>query len=215
MDKFVAKKRIEKLREEISRLQFLYHVKDNPAVTDDIYDSLNNELKILLKQYPQFISPNSPENRIGGKPLEKFNKVKHNSRMFSMNDAFSKEEIKEWENRILKIIGNVNSYNYFCELKLDGLSASLIYKNGIFVRGATRGNGFVGEDVTENLKMINTVLVEAGNDVIVIAGAGETDLLKSKRILKTYLKIGCDNVLFQIPFVNETQFRNHFEELAE
>ncbi len=157
MNNFSVQKRIKKLREEISRLQFLYHVKDNPAVTDDVYDSLNNELKALLKKYPQFINLNSPENRIGGKPLEKFNKVKHNSRMFSMNDAFSEEEVKEWENRILKIIGKVDLYDYFCELKFDGLSASLIYKNGIFIRGATRGDGFIGEDVTENLKMINTI----------------------------------------------------------
>lgn len=155
MNNLSAKKRIEKLREEISRLQFLYHVKDNPVVTDDIYDSLNNELKLLLKQYPEFVNLNSPENRIGGNPLEKFEKVPHNSRMFSMNDVFSEEEITEWKNRIFKL--TKQQHSYFCELKLDGLSASLIYENGIFVRGATRGNGLIGENVTENLKMINTI----------------------------------------------------------
>lgn len=152
------KNRIKKLREEISRLGFLYHIEDNPEVTDDVYDSLNNELKVLLKKYPEFVNPNAPENRIGGKPLDKFKKVKHNSRMFSMNDVFSIEEIRDWENRISKLINQ--SHSYFCELKLDGLSASLIYEDGFFIRGSTRGDGLIGEDITENLKMINTIPLE-------------------------------------------------------
>lgn len=157
MDNSQIKNRIQKLREEISRLRFLYHVKDDPRVTDDVYDSLNNELKSLLKKYPEFVDPNAPESRVGGKPLDKFKKVKHEVRMLSLNDAFSYPEVKEWETRISKIIGSPTSLNYFCELKLDGLSASLIYKDGVFVEGSTRGDGFIGEDVTENLKMINTV----------------------------------------------------------
>lgn len=157
MDNSQIKNRIQKLREEISRLRFLYHVKDDPRVTDDVSDSLNNELKSLLKKYPEFVDPNTPENRVGGKPLDKFKKVKHEVRMLSLNDAFSYPEVEEWENRILKILGSPTSLNYFCELKLDGLSASLIYKDGVFVEGSTRGDGFIGEDVTENLKMINTV----------------------------------------------------------
>jgi DNA ligase (NAD+) len=150
-----VKNRIQKLRKEIYRLRFLYHVKDDPSVTDDVYDSLNNELKFLLKKYPEFIDPNAPENRVGGKPLDKFKKIKHEVRMLSLNDAFSYPEVEEWEIRISKLINK--KHTYFCELKLDGLSASLIYKDGIFVEGSTRGDGFVGEDVTENLKMINTV----------------------------------------------------------
>ncbi|MFA6251131.1 MAG: NAD-dependent DNA ligase LigA [Candidatus Paceibacterota bacterium] len=164
MNKSQAKNRIKKLREEIARLRFQYHVEDNPNVTDDIYDSLNQELKLILKEYPEFIDPNAPENRVGGKPLDKFKKVKHEVRMLSINDAFSFPEVTDWENRISKIIGSLPagkagpaSYNYFCELKLDGLSASLIYKDGIFVEGSTRGDGFIGEDVTENLKMISTI----------------------------------------------------------
>lgn len=149
------KNRIQKLREEISRLRFLYHVEDNPGVTDDVWDSLGRELKSLLGKYPEFIDPNSPENRIGGKPLDKFKKVKHETRMLSLNDAFSYPEVTEWETRISKLINK--NHSYFCELKIDGLSASLIYKNGIFVEGSTRGDGFIGEDVTENLKMINTI----------------------------------------------------------
>jgi len=148
-------KRVQKLREEISRLRFLYHVQDDPSVTDDVYDSLNNELKALLNEYPEFIDLNAPENRVGGEPLEKFVKVKHEIRMTSLNDAFSYPEVTEWEKRITKIINQ--KYSYFCELKLDGLSASLIYKDGIFVEGSTRGDGFIGEDVTENLKMIDSI----------------------------------------------------------
>jgi len=155
MNKNLVKNRIQKLRDEISRLRFLYHVEDDSGVTDDIYDSLNNELKVILTKYPEFIDHNAPENRIGGKPLDKFKKVHHNSRMFSMHDSFSKEELEEWEKRISKLINQKHSY--FCELKLDGLSASLIYENGVFVRGATRGDGLIGEDVTENLKTIQTL----------------------------------------------------------
>jgi len=153
-------KRVKKLREEIARLRFQYHVEDASNVTDDIYDSLNQELKLILKDYPEFIDPNAPENRVGGKPLDKFKKVKHEVRMLSINDAFSFPEVTDWETRISKIIeisGSPTSRNYFCELKLDGLSASLIYKDGVFVEGSTRGDGFIGEDVTENLKMINTI----------------------------------------------------------
>ncbi|HLP86797.1 MAG TPA: NAD-dependent DNA ligase LigA [Candidatus Paceibacterota bacterium] len=149
------KNRIQKLREEISRLRHLYHVKDDPGVTDDVYDSLNNELKSILEKYPEFIDPDAPENRVGGKALDKFEKVKHEVRMLSLNDAFSFEEVTDWDTRISKLINKKHSF--FCELKLDGLSASLIYKDGVFVEGSTRGDGFIGEDVTENLKMIMTV----------------------------------------------------------
>jgi DNA ligase (NAD+) len=155
MNKQEAKNRIQKLREEISRLRFLYHVEDDPGVTDDVYDSLSKELKSLLDKFPEFIDPNAPENRVGGKPLDKFVKVNHEIRMLSLNDVFSFPEISDWETRITKLINK--NHSYFCELKLDGLSASLIYKDGIFVEGSTRGDGFIGEDVTENLKMITTI----------------------------------------------------------
>ena len=155
MEKKEAKNRIQKLRQEIDRLRFLYHVEDDPSVTDDIWDSLNRELKSILKKYPEFDDPDAPENRVGGQPLEKFKKVKHEIRMLSMNDAFSYAEISDWQERIKKLVNQ--NFSYFCELKLDGLSASLIYKDGIFVEGSTRGDGFVGEDVTENLKMIETI----------------------------------------------------------
>lgn len=157
MDKTKAQKRIEKLRKEIARLRDAYHTEDAPDVTDDVYDSLNRELKVLLKEYPEFSDPNSPENRIGGRPLSKFVKVKHQTRMLSLNDVFSYEELYDWETRTKKLLPQNNKFSYFCEVKFDGLAVSLIYENGKFTRGATRGNGFVGEDITENLKTINSI----------------------------------------------------------
>ena len=103
MQEFNAQKRIQKLRSEIARLRDLYHVKDSPNVTDDVYDSLNKELKILLEKYPEFKDENSPENRIGGKPLDKFEKVKHKIKMFSIGNVFSNEELFAWEKRNFKL----------------------------------------------------------------------------------------------------------------
>ncbi len=157
MSKIEDKKRIHALREEISRLRNEYHVENKPDVTDEVYDSLTRELKSLLKKYPEFNDPNSPENRVAGKALDKFVKVKHLSRMLSLNDVFSEEELYEWETRIKKLLPPNTSFSYFCEIKFDGLAASLIYEDGKFVRGATRGDGFVGEDITENLKTINSI----------------------------------------------------------
>ncbi|MBI3306084.1 NAD-dependent DNA ligase LigA [Candidatus Nomurabacteria bacterium] len=158
-------KRIKKLRDEIARLRDLYHVQNAPEVTDDVYDSLTKELKALLKDYPEFQDANAMEERVAGRPLEKFEKVKHKIRMLSLNDAFSPEELYDWEKRIKKLLppsplqgeGQGGEVNYFCEAKFDGLAVSLRYKNGKFIQGATRGDGFVGEDITENLKTINSI----------------------------------------------------------
>ena len=165
MDRNEAQKRIKKLRDEIARLRDLYHIKDAPDVTDAVYDSLNRELRELIKKYPEFDDPNAPENRVGGKPLDKFVKVKHKIRMLSLNDVFSEEELFDWEKRIEKLTplnpplikGRTKGGVYFCEIKFDGLAVSLIYEKGRFVRGATRGDGFVGEDITQNLKTIHSI----------------------------------------------------------
>lgn len=157
MNKEEAKKRMRMLEREIDDLREAYHTYDDPSVTDDVYDSLSRELKILEAKYPEFANPNSPLYRVGGKPLEKFLKVEHETRMLSLNDAFSKDEIYEWESRMHKLLGENRKIEYFCEVKMDGLAVSLIYVDGIFTRGATRGDGFVGEDITQNLKMINSI----------------------------------------------------------
>jgi DNA ligase (NAD+) len=157
MDNSQVKNRIQKLREEISRLRHLYHVYDSPSVTDDVYDSLNKELKAILDKHPEFIDLNAPENRVGGEPLDKFEKVKHEIRMFSIGNVFTKEELIAWEKRNLKLLPQNTKLNYFCELKLDGLAISLVYEEGIFIRGTTRGDGIIGEDITSNLKMIDSI----------------------------------------------------------
>jgi len=150
-------RRVQKLRDEIARLREAYHTKNAPNVTDDVYDSLNRELRTLLVQYPEFVNENSPENRIAGRPLDKFEKVKHRERMLSLNDVFDEEELRAWEKRTKKLLNENSEIGYFCEVKFDGLAVSLIYKNGKFIQGATRGDGFVGEDITQNLKTINSI----------------------------------------------------------
>ncbi|TSC77701.1 MAG: DNA ligase (NAD+) [Parcubacteria group bacterium Gr01-1014_24] len=161
MDKLKVRKRIKSLRSEITRLRSAYHVANAPKVTDDVYDSLTRELRALLQKYPQKdYKPddiNAPENRVAGKPLDKFVKVKHQIRMLSLNDAFSYEELYNWEKRVKKLLPQNAKFNYFCEVKFDGLAVSLIYKDGKFVQGATRGDGFIGEDITQNLKTISSI----------------------------------------------------------
>ena len=154
-------KRIQKLRNEIARLRDAYHTENAPNVTDDVYESLSRELKELLKKHPEINKLNdlnAGENRVAGRPLDKFVKVKHSIRMLSLNDVFSVEELREWGERIKKLAGNrAPSLDFFCEVKFDGLAVSLIYEDGKFIRGATRGDGFIGEDITENLKTIHSI----------------------------------------------------------
>jgi len=163
MNKSEAKNRIKNLRAEIARLREEYHVKNEPSVTDEVYESLTRELKDLLKKYPEFADLNAPENRVAGRPLEKFEKVKHKIRMLSLNDVFSEEELSDWEKRIKKLLPPSAKFNYFCELKFDGLAVSLVYEKGEFVRGSTRGDGLVGEDITQNLKMIQSIPLFLGH----------------------------------------------------
>jgi DNA ligase (NAD+) len=195
MDKYEAKKgiqeRVTKLRAEIARLRSEYHIKNNPTITDDVYESLTRELKNLLEQYPEFADPNAPENRVAGKPLDKFKKVKHKVRMLSLNDVFSTDELYDWQTRIQKLIpqDKLKELNYFCEVKFDGLAVSLIYEKGKLVTGATRGDGFVGEDITENLKMIPSiplVLTEPFPEYIEVRG----EALMSK---KTLIRLNLQN----------------------
>jgi DNA ligase (NAD+) len=156
MTKEEAKKRIEKLRKEIQRHDYLYYVLDKPEISDAAYDALKRELIALEKQFPEFITPDSPTQRVGGPPLKEFKKVKHKIPMLSLQDAFNESEILEWEERIKKLAPK-DKFDYFVELKIDGLAISLIYKDGIFEKAATRGDGFTGEDVTQNVKTIKTI----------------------------------------------------------
>ena len=175
-EKQSVKRRIEKLREEIDRLRYRYHVEDDPTVTDEVYSSLLHELRGLEEAHPEFDSPTSPTKRIGGEPLEKFEKVEHRVRQWSFNDVFSLEELKKWEERGVNRLrftvngdqkkrGSENCHlspvtcklDYCVELKIDGLKVILDYEDGELVRAATRGDGRVGENVTENVKTIASV----------------------------------------------------------
>lgn len=151
-----AKKRIGKLISEIDYHRTLYHVHDKQEISEAALDSLKNELAKLEADYPELVRTDSPTQRVGGMPLRKFSKVKHGRRMLSLNDVFTADELEEWEARITKLLSKKPA-NYFCELKLDGLAVSLFYQDGEFIRGATRGDGAIGEDVTTNLKTVESI----------------------------------------------------------
>ena len=151
-----VKKRIAKLKSEINHHRYLYHALDKVEISDAALDSLKNELFKLEMEYPEFITADSPTQRVGGKPLDKFAKVKHSQPMISLFDAFSKQDIKDWETRISKLVPG-ERLDYYCELKLDGLAMALKYERGLFTVGATRGDGKVGENVTQNLRTIESI----------------------------------------------------------
>lgn len=156
MDKQQAKIRIEKLKREIRHHRYLYHVLDRQEISDAASDSLKNELFKLEMEYPEFITSDSPTQRVGGKPLDKFKKVRHSAPMMSLFDAFSREDMRDWEKRMERIMPG-QKFDYFCELKLDGLAAALVYEKGKFSLGATRGDGAIGEDVTQNLRTVEAI----------------------------------------------------------
>lgn len=156
MTKAEAKKRIEKLKKVINHHRWLYHVLDKPEISDAAFDSLKHELFRLEQKFPEFITPDSPTQRVGGRPLEKFEKVSHRVPMLSIEDVFTTQELGAWEQRIKKKYPH-GEIGYFCELKIDGFAISLEYKKGMFFRGSTRGDGRVGEDVTQNLKTILSI----------------------------------------------------------
>lgn len=156
MTKNEAKKRIKKLRALISHHRHLYHVQDKQEISDEAFDVLKHELATLEQQYPVFITPDSPTQRVGGEALDKFEKVEHSAPMLSIEDVFGEEELGDWEKYILKLSGE-KKLEYFCELKIDGFAVALHYKKGVFSLGATRGNGKIGEDVTQNLKTIESI----------------------------------------------------------
>jgi DNA ligase (NAD+) len=160
MNKEEAKKRIEKLRKEIDHYRYLYHVLDKEEISAEALDSLKKELFDLEQQYPDLITPDSPTQRVGGKPLKEFKKVKHPTPMLSFNDCFSREDMIAWEKRFMDFLGNKVHQSekfYYCELKFDGLAMEFHYEDGIFVCGATRGDGYIGEDVTQNIKTIEAI----------------------------------------------------------
>jgi DNA ligase (NAD+) len=154
------KRRTSQLREVIDEHRYRYHVLDDPRVSDAIYDSLMAELKQLEDKYPELKTADSPTQRVGGEPLKEFQRVEHRKRQWSLDDAFSFEELRDWEDRNMRILnkkGIEPDFEYLVEVKIDGLKIILDYEEGVLARGATRGDGVVGEDVTENIKTIGSV----------------------------------------------------------
>ncbi|MBU4562454.1 NAD-dependent DNA ligase LigA [bacterium] len=160
-----VKKKIEELREKIRYHNYQYYVLDNPIVSDAEYDQLMKELIELEKKYPQYISPSSPTQRVGIEPVSEFVTVRHIAPMLSLANAFSPEELRAFDQRIKKLVPE-QKLEYVVELKIDGLAVALVYENGIFIRGATRGDGVTGEEITSNLRTIKTIPLKLfGKDV--------------------------------------------------
>jgi len=164
MNKKEAKNRIEKLKELINHHSYRYHVLDKPEISDAVWDSLKKELADLEKQFPEFVTSDSPTQRVSGEPLDKFEKVEHSAPMLSLSDAFSFSEIEDWEARLKKLTSK--KLVYFAQLKMDGLAVALVYEKGLFVRGATRGNGRIGENITQNLKTISSIPLRLRHPVV-------------------------------------------------
>lgn len=170
------KKRIILLRDQIADLRFRYHVQNDPEVTDMMYEGLMDELRKLEEANPELASKNSPTQRIAGKPLEKFQKITHQVKQWSFDDAFNREDLENWDKKVkrflAKQLGDIpNDLSYAVELKIDGLHIVLTYEDGILITAATRGDGSIGEDVTQNVKTIHTIpLVLKNKESITIEG---------------------------------------------
>lgn len=160
MTKSEAEARIIKLREIINDYRYHYHVLDESTMSEAAADSLKHELAQLEAEYPELITPDSPTQRVAGKPLDKFTKVKHEKRMISLADVFSREEILDWINRNEKLVPGGKIKEFFTDIKMDGLACALKYKDGVFVQAVTRGDGLVGEDVTQNVRTIENIPIK-------------------------------------------------------
>ncbi len=207
MNEKEAKERIEKLKEIINKARYAYHVLNQDLYPPEVLDSLKKELFDLEQKFPQFITPDSPTQRIGGEPLKEFAKVRHKVPMLSFNDAFSLEDLENWEERNLKLLRPGIKLQYFCELKIDGLAIKLIYRKGILEIGATRGDGYLGEDVTQNIKTIEAIPLS---------------LLPRKEIIENLKKEGLEKTIkyFEKDYPEEIEIRGEvfmhlkdFEEL--
>ena len=164
LNKTEAKARIEKLRELINDYRYHYHVLDQSIMSESAADSLKHELTLLEEAFPELITPDSPTQRVAGKPLDKFQKVTHQSRMISLADVFSESEVRDWVARNYKLVSPDTKFTYFTDIKMDGLAMSLHYRHGILEQAVTRGDGLVGEDVTMNVRTITNVPLKLKGD---------------------------------------------------
>jgi DNA ligase (NAD+) len=162
-------RKIEALREKVRHHEYLYYVLDQPEISDAEFDKLMQQLKALEAEHPELITADSPTQRVGGRPREGFVKVPHSSPMLSLDNTYSEDELREWERRVHELSGRTD-VDYVCELKLDGMSLALIYEDGRLVRGITRGDGSVGEDVTLNVRTVRSVPLSIPKEKLKKAG---------------------------------------------
>ncbi|TFE01314.1 NAD-dependent DNA ligase LigA [Jeotgalibacillus sp. R-1-5s-1] len=172
-------KRVQELHDKLNQFNYEYHVLDQPSVPDSEYDQLLNELKEIEQKYPELITEDSPTQRVGGAVLEQFSKVEHRTPMLSLGNAFNEADLRDFDRKVRQAVGDKIAYS--CELKIDGLAVSLRYENGVFMQGATRGDGSVGEDITANLKTIRSIPLRLKNPLS-IEVRGEAFMPKSSFI---------------------------------
>ncbi|MDQ2933161.1 MAG: NAD-dependent DNA ligase LigA, partial [bacterium] len=169
--------RLSKLKETLERHRYAYHTLDAPEISDEAYDSLYKELEDIENTYPELRTSDSPTQRVGSKPLTEFKKVRHGRQQWSFDDVFDFEELKKWDERVRNFMEKAGvpdePVEYCCELKIDGLKIILTYENGFLVRGATRGNGEIGEEVTHNVKTIQSIPVKLKADYVSLTAVGE------------------------------------------
>ena len=146
--------RINFLKEELNKYAYNYYVLDNPLISDFEYDKMFDELKTLETEHPELVTPDSPTQRVGG-ISSGFEEVKHKYRLYSLDNTYNYDELRKWYERVTKECGAAQEL--VCELKIDGLAIALTYKDGYFVQGATRGNGIIGEEITQNLKTVKAI----------------------------------------------------------
>ena len=189
-----AKKRIDELTDALNYHNYRYYMLEDPVISDYEFDNLSKELAALESKYPQYARQDSPSRRVGGAVSEKFAQVRHKLPMLSLDNTYSKDEVVEFDRKIKRFLGYGMERNidYECELKFDGLAVELIYKNGVFVQGSTRGDGITGEDVTANLRTINTIPLKLRRDAAYIEVRGEVLMDKTgfKKLNEERLKAG-------------------------
>lgn len=200
MNKSEAKKRIDKLKELINEYRYQYHVLNNSIMSEEAADSLKHELSELEQAYPDLLSADSPSLRVAGEPLPGFKSAKHSTRMLSLNDVFDGKELSAWENRIIKLLKvDATKIEYFADIKMDGLACAVVYQDGKLVQAITRGDGFTGEDVTANVRTIESVPLQLRQTT------------KTEKFLQGRTEVRGEIVMFKADFeaLNEQRAKNN------
>ncbi len=201
-------KKIEALRDKIRHHEYLYYVLDQPEISDLEFDKLMRQLKDLESDNPSLIRPDSPTQRVGGKPREGFVKVRHSSPMLSLDNTYNEEELRDWERRVHELSGR-KDVDYVCELKLDGMSLALIYEDGKLARGVTRGDGTTGEDVTLNVRTVRSIPLSIAKEKVKKAGIPADFEVRGELLMPTasFVKINTERERDGLPtFANPRNF---------